>query len=181
MDKKYKEIDFMAGSKIADCVEELLSYKAKGKLVYGNFNGVTLYSDTVTMDGAYKEITGMSKVEFDKMTQESNKRYIEEKIEHEKEIPELTILWQKRGRKVLTKDKWELWDKVVPIRLNDLYRGMELGCCLDIVEILNNNGSLEDAKKKIESQNHSGMSFNLVRSMIKELCLRGNEFFEFVE
>jgi len=181
MNKKYEEIDFIAGSKIADCVEELLSYKTKGKLVFGNFNGHKLYSDTVTMDGAYKEITGMSKIEFDKMIQDSNKRYTEEKIEHEKRIPELTKLWQERGRKILTEDKWELWDGIVPARLSDLYEGMELRCCLDIAEILNNNGSLEDAKKKIESQNHSGMSFGLVCLMVKELCLRGNEFFEFVK
>lgn len=181
MNKKYEEIDFMAGSKIADCVEELLSYKTKGKLVYGNFNGVTLYSDTVTMDRAYKEMTGMSKVEFDKMIQDVNKRYAEEKIEYEKKIPEITMYWKEKGRKILSEDKWELWDEIVPVRLNDLYKGMELGCCLDIAEILNNNGSLEDAKKKIESQKHSGMSFRLVCSMVKELCLRGNEFFEFVK
>ena len=32
MNKKYEEIDFMAGSKIADCVEELLSYKTKRQI-----------------------------------------------------------------------------------------------------------------------------------------------------
>ena len=34
----------------------------------------------------------------------------------------------------------------------------ELGCCLDIVKILNNGGLLEEAKQEIEKQGHSGMS-----------------------
>jgi hypothetical protein len=89
-------------------------------------------------------------------------------------------LWRVKGRKVLTPDKWELWDKVVPIRLGDLYHGMELGNCLDIVKILNNGGSLNTAKAEINKQGHSGMSFSLVRAMVKEFCERGQEFAEYV-
>ncbi len=64
MDKNYEKIDFPLGSSIEQAVNELLNYKKKGKLVYGKFNGVTLYSDTVTTDSAYREITGKSKAEF---------------------------------------------------------------------------------------------------------------------
>ena len=64
MDKNYGKIEFSLGSTIEQAVNELLNYKKKGKLVYGKFNGVTLYSDTVTMDFAYREITGKSKAEF---------------------------------------------------------------------------------------------------------------------
>ena len=81
---------------------------------------------------------------------------------------------------VLTKDKWEYWDEIVLIRLGDLYHGMELGCCLDIVKILNNNGTLDEAKEKIESQGHSGMSYGLVRAMVKEFSSRGTEFADYV-
>ncbi|MGM9986369.1 MAG: hypothetical protein ACI35O_03980 [Bacillaceae bacterium] len=65
MDKSYEKIDFSLGSSIDQAVNELLNYKKKGKLVYGKFNGVTLYSDTVTIDSAYREITGKNKAEFD--------------------------------------------------------------------------------------------------------------------
>lgn len=65
MDKQYKEIKFLLGSSIDEAVEELLSYKNEGILACGRFNDITLYSDTVTIDDAYKEITGKTKAEFD--------------------------------------------------------------------------------------------------------------------
>ncbi|MGN8647894.1 hypothetical protein ACTNEO_05065 [Gracilibacillus sp. HCP3S3_G5_1] len=65
MDKKYGELEFLPGSTIDHVVNELLSYREKGKLAAAKFNGVTLYSDTVTLDLAYLEITGMTKAEFD--------------------------------------------------------------------------------------------------------------------
>ena len=65
MNRNYEKIDFSLGSSIDQAVSELLNYKKIGKLVYGKFNGVTLYSDTVTIDSAYREITGKSKDEFD--------------------------------------------------------------------------------------------------------------------
>lgn len=61
MDKKYRKVVFTLGATIEEAVNELLNYK----LAYGKFNGVTLYSDTVTMDSAYKQITGKTKSEFD--------------------------------------------------------------------------------------------------------------------
>lgn len=62
--KNYEKVDFPLGSSIEQAVNELLNYKKKGKLACGKFNGVTLYSDTVTTDSAYLEITGKSKAEF---------------------------------------------------------------------------------------------------------------------
>ena len=181
MEKKYEEIKFTFKVRnIEDVVNELLEYKSKGLLVCGAFNGKTLYSDTVTLDGAYKEITGKTKAEFDKMLQEKRDRYEKEQREHEEKTPKLTLVWQKKGREILSEDKWEYWDKIVPIRLRDLYQGMELGCCLDIIKILNNDGTLDEAKEKIENQEHSGMSFGLVCSMVKEFCVRGSEFVDFV-
>jgi hypothetical protein len=180
MNKNYKKIDYFIGSTIETAVNQLLGYKEKGILACGDFNGTTLYSDTVTMDSAYLEIIGKTKAEFDKSQQEWKDTYDRQQKEHKERIPSLSKDWMKKGREILTKDKWELWDKIVPIRLGDLYRGMELGCCLDIVEILNNNGTLDKAKEKIESQGHSGMSWGLVCSMVREFCDRGQEFIEYV-
>lgn len=180
MDKKYKQIEFFAGSTVEKVVNELLSYRDKGKLVCGDFNGVILYSDTVTMDSAYKQITGKTKSEFDKLQQEWRENYDRQQREHKEKIPELTKVWMEKGREILKEDKWDYWDKIVPVRLGDLYQGMELGNCLDIVKILNSNGSLEEAKAEIENQGHSGMSFGLVCSMVKEFSERGSEFIEFV-
>ena len=70
MNKQYEEIEFWAGNDVEHAVDKLLEYKNKGKLACGSFNGTMLYSDTVTMDGAYIEITGKTKAELDKSHQE---------------------------------------------------------------------------------------------------------------
>jgi hypothetical protein len=57
---------------------------------------------------------------------------------------------------------------------------MELGNCLDIIKELNAGCELETAKKIIEDQGHSGMSFGLVCSMVKAFCDRGVEFVTYV-
>lgn len=180
MDKNYRKVDYV-GSTIEQAVKALLGYRKEGKLVCTEFNGTTLYSDTVTMDGAYKAITGKTKAECDKAHQEWKEEYDRKEKEHQESIPALSEVWKQKGRIILDLDKWEYWDKIVPIRLGDLYHGMELGCCLDIVKILNSGGTLEEAKAMIESQNHSGMSWGLVRSMVREFCQRGQEFAEYVK
>ncbi len=71
MDKKYEHVEFLPGSTIEYVVNELLGYREKGKLAFAKFNGVTLYSDTVTLDSAYREITGKTKTEFDEYLRQS--------------------------------------------------------------------------------------------------------------
>lgn len=181
MDKNYEEIDFMCGNTIESCVLELLYYKEKGKLVYGVFNGHKLYSHTVTMDNAYKEITGNTKKEFDDYLKKQSEEYEKQKQEHLESIPFKTSLWVKKGREILEESKWELWEKIVPIRLNDLYQGMELEQCLDVVKLLKKDGKFNEAKELIYNQGHSGMSFGLICSMIKEFSPIGEEFVKFIK
>lgn len=180
MQKNYVEIEFLVGNKIEDAVNDLLNFKKVGQLVCGSFNGTMLYSDTVTLDSAYKEITGKTKSEFDEEIRLWSERHKRKEAEHKEKIPELTKLWMEKGRKTLSEDKWQRWDEIVPVRLNDLYKGMELGACLEIIDVLNNKGTLEEAKELIESQGHSGASFGLVCAMVKEFSELGNEFVTFV-
>lgn len=56
---------------------------------------------------------------------------------------------------------------------------MELGNCLDIVEALNNDCDLDEAKKIIDDQGYSDMSYSLVRVMVKSFCDRGEEFYNY--
>jgi hypothetical protein len=170
--EKYREIEFGFGN-IEEAVKELKSHK---DLVCGIFNGQVLYSDIDDIDSAYKKVTGKTKAEFDEAERKRQAEYEREKREHEASIPRLTEEWIEKGNKILDKKHHDLWAKIVPIRLKDLYRGFELGACLDIVEQLNNNCELSEAKTTIEEQGHSGMSFGLVCSMIRELCDRGTEF-----
>lgn len=75
VNKEYKEIDIWVNT-IEQCVYLLQEYKEKGKLVKYNFNGHWLYSDTVTMDSAYLEITGRNKADFDKFQKEQREKLI---------------------------------------------------------------------------------------------------------
>lgn len=178
MEKNYRELDGWL-SPLERCVERLLQFKERGELVKYNFNGHWLYSDTVTMDSAFLEVTGKNKEDFDK----AQKEYFE-KIRIESELAEKAAKenipnWIEKGHKVFTEDKWEEWDKIVPIRAEDLYHGMELDNTLQIQEILSSEyseESFEKAKKCMEEQGHSGMSWSLVCAMIKEFCIHGEEF-----
>jgi hypothetical protein len=175
MKKQHREIQFGLG-KVDKAVEELARYKERGELVFGVFNGQKLYSDTDDLDSAYKKVTGKTKAEFDDMLDKSQRDYEEQKAAHKAAIPQLTIEWIEKGNAILDAKYHELWAKCVPIRLGDLYQGMELGNCLDIVKVLNDGGELEAAKDLIVNQGHSGMSFSLVRSMVRSFCDRGEEF-----
>ena len=176
MKKNYRKIEFGAGDSIETAIKAMEHFKKNGALVCGTFNGKTLYSDIDDLDTAYKKITGKSKSEFDAEMKADNDRYKEEERQHKNAIPELTNEWIEKGKAIIDEKYHELWIKCVPIRLGDLYRGMELGACLEIVKELNSGCELENAKIIIEEQGHSGMSFGLVCSMIKSFCDRGTEF-----
>lgn len=180
METNYRKIEFGAGDSIERAMQDLARFKERGKLVYGEFNGQKLYSDIDDVDSAYKKITGKTKAEFDAERKAENDRYKEEKQKHKDSIPELTKEWIEKGNGILDKKYHENWAKCVPIRLDDLYQGMELGATLDIVKELNAGCDLQKAKEIIEGQGHSGMSFGLVCSMVKSFCDRGSEFVAYV-
>lgn len=171
----YKEIEFDCGETIQECVNELIQYRDRGQMVFGTFNGHKLYSDTVTLDSAYQQITGKTKKEFNSEIKKQNEEYEKQKQQHINNIPNLSQYWMEKGREVLDRNKWEYWDRIVPIRLDDLYQGMELKQCLDIVTLLKED-KFEEAKELINNQGHSGLSFGLVCSMIREFSDKGEKF-----
>lgn len=100
--------------------------------------------------------------------------------EHKTAIPRLTIEWRKKGRAVLDEKYWDTWDKMVPIRLKDAYRGLELVDSLEIISALNAGATLEEAKDVMNGQNHSGASYGIVQSMVAALCDRGPDFSKYL-
>jgi hypothetical protein len=176
----YRNVEFMAGDTIEDAINELKTYHEKGIKVNGSFNGKILYSDSDTIDSAYIKITGKTKIENDRLQQEWLEEYKRKEKEHKEKIPELIKEWVAKGKEILSEDKWELWEKCVPMRLNDLYKGFELGCCLEIIKALNTK-TFEDAKKIIDEQDHSGMSFGLICSMLISFSDKGKEFVEYIK
>tara|TARA_R110000737_G_scaffold244768_1_gene255609 strand:+ start:296 stop:829 length:534 start_codon:yes stop_codon:yes gene_type:complete len=173
--KNYRKIEFGFGN-IESAVKEL---KSHNDLVYGIFNEQKLYSDIDDMDSAYKKVTGKTKTEFDEAERLRQIEYKRKEKEHEEAMPKLTIEWIEKGKAILDEKHQETWAKCVPIRLGDLYKGMELGNCLEIVEKLNKGVELEKVKPLIEDQGHSGMSFGLVCSMVSEFSDRGAEFVKY--
>ena len=180
--KRYAMIDIPYGSNIEDAVMKLLYFKNRGLLACADFNGHILYSDTVTMDDAYREIIGRTKEEHEESQRIWRENYRKEEIKFAREVvPDLAREYMIEGRKLIDESKWKLWDKVVPIRLHDLYHGMELDGALKVMKILDNKGSLEEASHEMNKQGHSGMSYSLTLSIIEEFHDRGNEFVKYVK
>ena len=173
----YRLIEFSLGGSIDTAIQQL---KNEGVLCAGSFNGHILFSNVDDLDSAYLKITGKTKSEFDAEMKAQNDKYKEDKRNHENAIPELTKEWIEKGNAILDEKYHKLWAECVPIRLGDLYQGMELKCCIDIVSKLNNGCTLDEAKSIIDKQGHSGMSFGLVCSMVYSFCERGKEFVAFV-
>lgn len=154
---------------IDNAVKVLQEYQAKGESVYVEFNGHKLYSADITLDGAYKEITGQTKAEFDKTQEEwlenDKKEQAERKAQATQSIPE----WLERGEKLIPADKKEAWEKYVKRSAqSELRAGDDVKQVLDIMEKISSGASQEDIKKLIGEQGHSGTSYALVRNVVKE-------------
>ena len=78
MNSKYRMIEVEANN-IDDMVSELLEFRSRGEMVCTNFNGKTIYSDTVSLDSAYLAITGKTKAEFEELKRKEEKK-IEERM-----------------------------------------------------------------------------------------------------
>lgn len=174
---EYIEIDLDCGLSIIDSVKLLHSKaEATDKKYFGEFNGHKLTSD-MTVNEAYIECLGRTSKEFKDEQEKWRQDLIRKEEEHKKKIPELIKCWIKEGHEVLSQDKWTEWDKCVPIRLGDLYEGMELGQCLDIIKAVNED-SIAAGIEVMKNQGHSGMSWGLMKSMIYTFCDCGTEFVE---
>lgn len=178
-EKEYVEIDFYPGCNIDDAMQLLTAARESGEDAYGEFNTHILTSD-MTIDEAYLLILGKTKEEYAAEQQAWLEEYRREKEEYEAKIPELIEKWKAEGRKILAEDKIELWDEIVPIRLNDLYRGLDLEASLELISLLNQGEDLDVVDHALEAQDHSGCSYSLVCSTVSELANRGKEFYDYI-
>ena len=175
-----KEIEFYPGESIDSAWKKLLKESAECEdTCFGKFNDHEILS-TDTLDEAYVKVIGQTKAEFDKEMQDWQDDYERKKKEHQERIPELTEKYCKEARGVILEDQYEYWDKIVPIRLADLYEGMELGCTLDLCRIMRDESvsydkRLRKAYKTFMDQGHSGMSAGLVAHMLRTFCPDGND------
>lgn len=149
------------------------------------FNDKQLLS-TDTLDEAYKKVTGLTKTEFDEEDRKAREEYKRQEEEFIASIPSKAEEYKKAARGVIIEDQYDYWDKIVPIRLNDLYHGMELDATLEICRIMRDESDsieerIEKAKDVFDNQGHSGMSAGLVLSMIKSFCPHGEQVVEKID
>lgn len=175
-----KQIEFHAGCNLEKAWHMLQQETEKsGEPCCGEFNGKTLLS-TETLDEAYMKVTGKTKAEHDAHVQQWLDEQKHQREEHEARIPKLTEMYRQNARGLVLDDTLEYWDKIVPIRLGDLYRGMELGNVLDCCRVmrdksLNREERLRKAYGIFNDAGHSGNSAALTMAMLRKFCPDGNE------
>lgn len=175
-----KEIEFLPGDSIDTAWKELLKASAEcGDTCFGEFNGREIRS-TDTLDEAYMKILGKTKSEHEKEMQDWRDEYERQEKEHKDNIPNLIPIYREKARGVILEDQYEYWDKIVPIRLDDLYHGMELDATLDLCKIMRDESMSYDKRLKkaydtFMDQGHSGMSAGLVASMLRTFCPDGHD------
>ena len=178
-----REIEFYAGENIENTWKTLLRASAEcGETCYAMFNDKQLLS-TDTLDEAYKKVTGLTKSEFDDECKREREEYKRKKEEHLASIPEKTKEYCAAARGVIVEERYAEWDNIVPIRLKDLYCGMELDATLEICKIMRDESidieeRFKTAKKAFDNQGHSGMSASLVLSMVSVFCPHGRDLID---
>ena len=175
-----KEIEILPGDSIDTAWKRLLKESAECEdTCFGMFNDHEIRS-TDTLDEAYMKILGKTKSEHEKEMQDWCDEYERKEKEHKDNIPNLIPIYREKARGVILEDQYEYWDKIVPIRLDDLYHGMELDATLDLCKIMRDESMSYDERLKkaydtFMDQGHSGMSAGLVASMLRTFCPDGND------
>lgn len=178
-----KKVKFSIVSNLDDAHRALKEY---GSPCFGMFNGEKILS-TDTIDEAYIKVLGVSKSEFDNQVREENEEHERRERNFKAAIPYLTDKYRDKARGIIAEDHFDEWDRIVPIRLEDLYHGMELDCWLELISELNNAeadnkiGCFETCRDLFYKQGHSGMSASLVFSGLKHFHPLGEELVKYIE
>ncbi len=169
------------GRTLEDCVNILLEYQERGESVYIEFWGHKLYSCDVTMDSAYQEILGTTKAEFDKMSEEIPKELTAKFEEKQDDVKSKIPDWVKQGESLIYPERLEEWKTCVESRAATIYSGNDLDAALAIMEKLESGASLDEAKKLLDSQDHSGFTSAMTKRIVFAFSKRGPEFLEYVD
>lgn len=175
-----KEIDLHAGCDIDRACGILTAASEKHQEeTYGLFNGKTINS-TMSLDECYELITGYTKDKFDEMCRQKAEEDARKKEEFKATIPELVEKYSEIGKKFFEGELLAYWIKILPIRFNDMYQGMEIGCTIEILEALEDyeevtEECLETVNGLLYLQGHSGMSYGLMKSILRKFNKFGTD------
>jgi hypothetical protein len=179
------ELEVLPGDYFTEVHKKLKRKSLDGNMYYAIFNGNKITS-SMSEDTMYLTIVGMNKNSYDKAEAERKRKIEEEELAFKERLPKVIDGYIAKGQNVLEPQYLPLWNKIVPIRLDDLYKGMELDCWLDLIEVLNDKRLTVDERFIVafavfNNQGHSGMSASLVKRGLRVLCSLGNEFVEYIE
>lgn len=165
----YKELtdDF---NTIEEVVSALLEVRKRGERAYCEFRGVTFDSETVSMDFAYKLLTGFSKREYG--IQEERKL-----IGAIDRMPEQI----KRGRKLIYPSRFQDWVMDVAKEAVSSTNGQVIYNALEIMTAIAENRPLEEVVKLYKKQFYIGdmiFSRDIVRSYVMKYSKNGYPFYE---
>lgn len=175
-----KEVKFYCGMDIDTAWKSLLKESIECEdTCFGKFNDHEILS-TDTLDEAYMKIMGKTKGQYEKEMQDWRNDYERKEKEHKDSIPGLVPGYCEKARGVILEDQYDYWDKIVPIRLGDLYHGIELDNTLELCKVMRDESlsydkRLRKAYNAFMDQGHSGMSASLVASMLKTFCPNGED------
>ena len=173
-----EELKLYAGDSIDTVVKRLLEAKAEGKHVFCDFNGVKLYSDSVTLDSAYTEICGCTKAEWDERLKkdiaESKKRMEEDRKRAIENIPNVI----ERGKPLIYPFRHEDWAKLVEADANGDYCGLITTDAIEIMTAIEEEKPVEKLVEMFKEQGHSGWSASLTRNVIMTYSRNGYPFYK---
>lgn len=175
-----KEIELYAGMNIDDAFKYLKEKSQElGETVFGKFNDKEILS-TDTIDEMYIKVLGITKAEHEEKMRQWHEDYERREAEHKASIPSKTEQYRREARGLVIESELEFWDKIVPIRLSDLYHGMEVEQTLTYCRIMRDETTpyderLHKAYKIFMDSGHSGMSASLTASMIRRFCPHGED------
>ena len=177
---QYAQIEFVAGTSLSECINELSN---KNTLCYGIFNGHPIYSDNLNRDEIFIRICGMTEQDLESRKKQAALDYEKQEKEFQKKISTLTKKYNALAKGVIADDKLDQWYAIVPIRLRDIYHGMELDATLEIIKELNkatdSNNHFAEAKSIFKGQDHSGLSYDLICAMLNMFAPNGVEFVKY--
>lgn len=168
-----KKIEFTDKDNIESIVYTLLAHKARGEKVYTEYLGHILYSDTVTMENAYKEINDNSNYarRVDVYLDNEKRRKVLEEDAREK-IPE----WLSKGNELISKDKHKKWKDVIMTRSMDLYHGCDLDVFLNIMKDIEDNKDMATIVDNYILLGYSPTFKAFVNSLITDFCEKKDLF-----
>lgn len=178
-----KQVEIWGALNLDDALKMVKAEADKfGCVCWAEFNMENIYS-TDSVDDAYIKVCGCTKAEHDEKVRKEQEEWERQEREYKANIPNLVEKYRKEARGLVIEEELEFWDKCVPIRLNDLYQGMELGCTLSIIRVMKDESiSLDErlvkAHRVFDSQGHSGMSASLMFSMLCKFCPDGEKLVE---